>query len=110
MFTSERYMSPDSAEKIKELLKNISSLKLLKSGGKGIIPQGECVSLFNDVKEYLGDQNIFVLECGEIERFVSDVGGHGNDWLEKVFLKYPDINDGVYDQAKRFVKETFKID
>ena len=37
---------------IKAILKNISSFKLLKSGGKNILPQGKCVSLFNQIKNF----------------------------------------------------------
>ena len=109
LFTQEKYMSPESADKIKQLLKNISCLKLLKTGGKNILPQGDCVSLFNDIKNYLNDRNVFILDCGEIERFVPDVGGHGNDWLEKVFEKYDDINDASYNEAKNFIKTVFNI-
>ena len=51
MFNSEKYMSDDIARRIKESLKYISSFTLLKSGGKRILPQGECVTLFNKVKD-----------------------------------------------------------
>lgn len=82
VFDDEMYMSTKVAERIKTILRDISSLKLLKSGGKNIIPQGDCMALFNEIKEFLIDYNIFILECGEIERFVPDVGGHGNTWVE----------------------------
>ena len=94
---------------IKAILKNISSFKLLKSGGKNILPQGECVSLFNQMKNFLNEHKVFILECGEIERFVPDVGGHGNVWVEKTFTRYENFNDPVYDEAKRFVKSVFNI-
>ena len=110
VFNSDKYMSPDSAEKIKAIIKDISCLKLLKKGGRGILPQGDCVSLFDDLNNYLKEHGIFILECGEIERFVSGVGGHGNDWLEKVFERYSDINDSVYDEAKKFIKNAFEIE
>lgn len=110
LFTREKYMSSETADKIKSLLKNISSLKLLKSSGKSALPQGECVTLFNDVRNYLKEQGIFILECGEIERFISDVSGHGNDWLENVFEKYSDINDTAFNDVKRFIREVFVIE
>lgn len=109
MFNSEKYMSDDIARRIKESLKYISSFTLLKSGGERILPQGECVTLFNKVKEFLNDHNIFIVECGEIERFVPDVKGHGNDWVEKTFARYNDINDPVYNEAKQFIKNVFDI-
>lgn len=109
MFNSEKYMPNDIAKGIKESLKYISSFTLLKSGGESILPQGECVTLFNKVKEFLNEHNVFVVECGEIERFVPDVKGHGNDWVEKTFAKYTDINDPAYNVAKQFIKNVFDI-
>lgn len=109
IFTADKYMSPASVDKIKSILKDISCLKLLKTGGKSILPQGDCTALFNEINNYLHEHNIFVVECGEIERFVPDVGGHGNKWLEKVFEKYSTIDDSVYSDAKQFVKVVFGI-
>lgn len=106
-FDVDIYMSPKVAERIKTILRDISSLKLLKSGGKNIIPQGDCMALFNEIKEFLIDYNIFILECGEIERFVPEVSGHGNTWVEKVFTNYADISTDVYDEARKFIRTVF---
>lgn len=106
-FDADIYMSPKVAERIKTILRDISSLKLLKSGGKNIIPQGDCMALFNEIKEFLIDYNIFILECGEIERFVPEVSGHGNTWVEKVFTNYADISTDVYDEARKFIRTVF---
>ena len=109
MFNEEKYMSDATAKNIKDLLKNISSFKLLKSGGKSILPQGNCMSLFEQIKSFLNEHSVYILECGEIERFVPNVGGHGNVWVEKTFIKYKDINDSAYDEARRFIKSVFSI-
>lgn len=109
IFTSDKYMSPASAEKIKSILKDISCLKLLKTGGKNILPQGDCILLFNEINNHLHEHNVFIVECGEIERFVPDIGWHGNKWLKKVFEKYSNIDDDVYSDAKQFVKFVFGI-
>ncbi|WP_270207914.1 ATP-dependent nuclease [Streptococcus anginosus] len=106
-FDADIYMSPKVAERIKTILRDISSLKLLKSGGKNIIPQGDCMALFNEIKEFLIDYNIFILECGEIERFVPEVSGHGNTWVEKVFTNYADISTDVYDETRKFIRTVF---
>lgn len=107
VFDDEMYMSTKVAERIKTILRDISSLKLLKSGGKNIIPQGDCMALFNEIKEFLIDYNIFIIECGEIERFVPEVSGHGNTWVEKVFTNYADISTDVYDEARKFIRTVF---
>lgn len=109
MFNSDKYMPDAIAKRIKEILKNISSFKLLKSGGKSILPQGECVTLFNQLKEFLNEHKVFILECGEIERFVPEVGGHGNVWVEKTFERYDDLNHSIYNEVKQFIKNVFDI-
>lgn len=106
LFTADKYMPDAIAKGIKDNLKNISSFKLLKSGGKNILPQGECVDLFNQLKEFLNEHKVFILECGEIERFVPEVGGHGNAWVEKTFARYDDLNDDVYNEVKGFIEKT----
>ena len=67
------------------------------------------MSLFNQIKSFLSEHKIFILECGEIERFVPEVNGHGNEWVEKTFAKYEDFNDSVYDEVKRFIKTVFEL-
>lgn len=108
-FTNKKYMDDSTAEKIKGILKNISAFALLKSSGKSILPQGECSSLFREIIKFLNDHNVFILECGEIERLVPDVDGHGISWVEKTFEKYPDIGGSVYDEARRFIKSVFRL-
>lgn len=74
-----------------------------------ILPQGDCVTLFNELKRFLNEHKVFILECGEIERFVPEVGGHGNVWVEKTFAMYNDLNDSIYNEVKRFIKNVFDI-
>ena len=109
MFSNEKYMLELIAKEIKGILKNSSSFKLLKSKGTGILPEGDCRALFDKINIFLKEHNVFVLECGEIERFVPDVSGHGNAWVEKTFKTYKDIGEEVYDEAKRFIKAVFDI-
>ena len=109
VFNGDKYMSPAAVEQIKSILKNVSSFKLLKHGGKKILPQGECTALFNQIKKYLNEHKIFILECGEIERFVPEVNGHGNTWVENTFTRYENIDDDVYEEARKFIKTVFNI-
>ncbi|MCK1236964.1 ATP-binding protein [Streptococcus uberis] len=104
IYNTDKFMSPQSVEQIKSILREINSLKLLKTGGKSIIPQGECTNLFNYINEFLKENNIFILDCGEIERFVPDVPGHGNNWVENTFIKYAEIEAEVYHEARNFMK------
>ncbi|HFI0146895.1 TPA: ATP-dependent endonuclease [Streptococcus suis] len=107
LFNEDKYISSKTAEQMKSLLRDVNSLKLLKTGGKAVIPQGDCVRLFKQIVDFLKENNIYVLECSEIERFVPDVSGHGNNWVEKTFTKYEDISADVYDEARKFIRTVF---
>lgn len=107
--TDTSYMSDETASKIRQVLKNISHLKLLKNCGKSCLPAGECVQKYNQIINFLNKSNIFVVECGEIERFITEIDGHGSLWVEEVFKKYPTLDEPEYSNAKDFIKKVFKI-
>ncbi len=107
--TDAPYMSDETASKIRQVLKNISHLKLLKNCGKSCLPAGECVQKYNQIINFLNESNIFVVECGEIERFITEIDGHGSLWVEEVFKKYPTFDEPEYSNAKEFIKKVFKI-
>ena len=107
--TDTPYMSDEPASKIRQVLKNISHLKLLKNCGKSCLPAGECVQKYNQIINFLNKSNIFVVECGEIERFITEIDGHGSLWVEEVFKKYPTLDEPEYSNAKDFIKKVFKI-
>ena len=107
--TDTPYMSDETASKIRQVLKNISHLKLLKNCGKSCLPAGECVQKYNQIINFLNESNIFVVECGEIERFITEIAGHGSLWVEEVFKKYPTLDEPEYSNAKDFIKKVFKI-
>ena len=107
--TDTPYMSDETASKIRQVLKNISHLKLLKNCGKSCLPAVECVQKYNQIINFLNKSNIFVVECGEIERFITEIDGHGSLWVEEVFKKYPTLDEPEYSNAKDFIKKVFKI-
>ena len=109
LYTDDEYMTDETAKRIKEVIKNINSLKLLKTGGKAILPQGSCISYFNEIVSFLKQNNVYILECGEIERFIPEIDLHGNAWVEEVFNKYNNIDDNIYDSAKKFIKTAFNV-
>ena len=110
LFTKDDYMSEETANKIKLTLKNISHLKLLKNTGKFCLPAGKCKMEYDKIIEFLNINNIYVVECGEIERFITQIDGHGNNWVEKVFTTYPLLEDSVYNDVKEYIKKIFNID
>lgn len=45
----------------------------------------------------------FLVPVGELENFVRTVGGHGPAWVNKVLEQYPDLNDSMYGDIKKFI-------
>lgn len=98
-------LSEETRIRCKKLFNPNSGWKQFKSVGKAIL-NGETLKSFEKVTTYLESKGIFVVECGELEGFVPEFkSSHGTIWIEKVFEKYTDINDSVFDDAKRFVKK-----
>lgn len=48
---------------------------------------------------------IYMVPVGELECFVKEVGGHGPEWANTVLETYPDLDNEVYDEVKKFVKQ-----
>lgn len=105
----DKYMSDETANSIKKILKNINTYALLKDAGKGSVPSGQCRREYDSIQKYLRNNHIFLAEDGEIERLIPTVDGHGINWVERVFEEYPNLGDVIYDDAKHFIKMVFNI-
>ena len=101
----DKYMSDETANRIKELLKNTNSFHLLKTSGVHAITSSECFKNYVTVNKYLRKNHIFLLECGEIERLIKTIPGHGIKWVDNVLETYPDIKDEIYIEARIFMQE-----
>ena len=99
------YLSSDDIKKIRESIRTISKWDGIKKGGVAALPAGDATANFNALNKMLKDKGIFIVPVGELECFVKEVGGHGPDWTNNVFEKYPDLENEVYDKIKEFVKE-----
>lgn len=108
IFNDEKFISEENAKKIKEILKNVNVFETFKMAGKHILPPGKCTNSYNEIESFLCSNNIYILECGEIERLIPEIESHGNKWVESVFEIYND-DDKIYDEAKKFIKKVFEI-
>ncbi len=97
----------ETARKIENALRSRTPGALLKSSGRSALPQGQETEAFDQLVANLKEIGIFVVELGELERFVQTVGGEGPRWVNDVLLRYagelstsPDL-----EQARRFVSE-----
>jgi len=85
----------DVAEKVRETLRRTSPWSAAKLSGVSAVPSGQPRTRANTLLEKLRVVGLFVVECGEVERFAPSVGGHGPSWvaeaLKKDLLKDPEL-------------------
>lgn len=84
-------------------LKNENLCKRLKSVGEDLIPSGTVSQAFKQLKNILNSYGIFPVPVGELERFCADVGEHGQNWVNGVLEKHPDLGDTVYKDIIDFI-------
>lgn len=103
--SGEQFLSKDEITKINETVRTISKWKALKLSGAAAIPAGDAAQAFRRIDQMLRSHGIYIVPVGELERFITEVGGHGPDWTNRVLDTYPDLNDEVYTGIKRFISE-----
>ena len=99
-----KIVSQTKMRNIKEMLSSNTEWDRLKQTGMSGIGAGNPFKSCEAILNYLATIGIYVVHCGELERFISKVGGHGPNWLHNVLEKYPEVSDPVYDAAKKFVR------
>ena len=98
------YLSDKELSKLKTSLKGSSVWDILKDVGSAGIPKGDATNAYNRLIEVLKPAGIYIVEVGELESFVKEVGGdHGPLWTSNVLENYPDISNPVYDKIREFV-------
>lgn len=55
------------------------------------------------MEDMFASLGVYIVPVGELECFVPSVSSHGPAWVFEVFQRYPDLGDGIYSEAKRFV-------
>ena len=86
-------------------MSTISKWKALKLSGTAAIPAGDAAQAFIRLDRLLRSHGIYIVPVGELERFITTVGGHGPEWTNRVLDAYPDLNDDVYASIKSFISE-----
>jgi hypothetical protein len=91
-------------EEIKKILRVSSQWDQAKLAGTDAVFSGEPRAALNELLRQLRGIGIFVVECGEIERFAPSIGGHGPKWVMEV-MKRELGSDEELEDARKFVKE-----
>ncbi len=103
--TNKEYLSSKEIKEIKESINVVSKWDGIKKGGIAAIPAGNATLEYKKIDELLNLAGIFIVPVGELECFIKEVGGHGPEWTNTVFEKFPDLNNKVYDAIKDFMKK-----
>lgn len=103
--SSSEYLTSSEIERIRSVIKTESGWKAIKEYGVSGIPQGNASKAFEELDATLKNHGIFLVPVGELENFVRTVGGHGPSWVNKVLEQYPDLNDSMYGDIKKFIRK-----
>lgn len=127
--SKDKIVREDFRKKVLEILNNSDEVILTKSEIKDIgnelrieskwdelkkrgivaLPSGDASEAFDKIDTILKGAGIFLVTVGELECFVKQVGGHGPDWTNSVLDKYPDLDNEVYEDIKKFMKKVCDI-
>lgn len=77
-------LQAEDTERIRQLTRAESGWDKAKRSGKTAVPQGEATERLERLLTNLRNIGLFVVEVGEMERFVPEVGGHGPTWVTGV--------------------------
>jgi len=101
-------VSEQTFEKVKQSLKATSPWHYAKLAGVNVLASGQPRAQLDELLRYLESCGLFVVKCGEIERFVPSVGAHGPKWvaqaLEKNLAADPEL-----ETARTFITNIFDI-
>jgi ABC-type transport system involved in cytochrome c biogenesis ATPase subunit len=99
---SER-LSDHQAKRILEIGKISTAWAQAKTSGLSALPQGRAGEAGRLLLEKLATRAIHVVPVGELERFVSTVGGKSGAWVAAVFERYDLVRAPELETARQFV-------
>jgi hypothetical protein len=77
-------LQKEDTERIRQLTRAESGWDKAKRAGSAAVPQGQATERMERLLTSLREIGLFVVEVGEMERFVPQVGGHGPGWVNEV--------------------------
>jgi hypothetical protein len=93
----------EDTAKIRKALRAASPWLETKRSGVQAVPSGGAHTAAKRLLDDLRSLRINVIPCGEIERFVPDVGGHGAAWVASVLETYDLAKTPELKEARKFV-------
>lgn len=103
--SNEQYLSKEEIQEVKRLLTPDSPWSPIKKSGASALPRGDVSKAYEDISAYLKNLGIYVVPVGELESFITSVGGHGPRWVNSVLENYPDLASDSYQEIQNFIRE-----
>lgn len=85
--SGEKNLTEKEMDKIRNTLRATSSWDLAKQCGVDIVPTGQPRKQLNSLLHSLRSLGLFVVECGELERFAPTVEKHGPPFVAEVLKR-----------------------
>lgn len=89
---------------ISKLMSNRSIWDEMKDFGVSRVPSGDQTVMCNWLIDRLAKNGIYLVPVGQLEKFITEEGGHGPGWLANVIDHHSSLDDPAYDMAKEFVR------
>jgi hypothetical protein len=96
-------LSADAASQIRELTKVESGWARLRQGGLAAVNQGDPARFMAQLVEALKQVGLFVVPVGELERWITEVGGHGPSWVAEVLKRH--LHEAPNLPARDFIRD-----
>jgi hypothetical protein len=98
-------ISDGEAESVREIVRFSSPWKSVKRSGVRGLRSGASMDAALRLLKLLRTRGLYVVPCGELERFVPSVGGHGPTWVNQVLESRDLATDEELREARSFVSE-----
>ena len=96
-------LTKPAAERIRRVLNATSPWQAAKESGKRSLPNGQPYQAMERLLLNLMQLGLFVVECGELERFEPSIEGKGSSWVAAMLENRDLARAPELEEARRFV-------
>jgi energy-coupling factor transporter ATP-binding protein EcfA2 len=106
--SSQSTLTEAEVQGIRSALRRTDPWEFAKMAGLNALPSGQPRQHAESLLGSLDALGIFVVPCGELEKFVPSIGGESARWVAEV-LKKDLANDAAIEDARKFVAKVFSV-
>ncbi len=97
-------LSQNEISDLKKLLDTECGWSQIKKGGFKMLGNAKAQDAFITINKKLNEKGAFIVPAGELESLIIGCQGHGPTWVNAVLEKYPNLEDNIYEEIKKFVQ------